>query len=580
MVVITNIIGLWGEEFSVEETPLKNKQILKKSKEKKEIKTVEKAVRSKSLSVDEKMTLIEEDVNRILGSYKTHTQTIRTYNDFVWYINRCISNGVVSIDTETDNSLNTFDCKLMGLCLYSPGLNNAYIPVNHIDRITNELLPSQITEEQIREQLERCSETFKIFHNATFDIEVIKQTCGIKLKADWDTMVGAQLLDENEQKGLKTQYKLHIDPDQDKYDIEHLFKGLPYAIFEPELFALYAATDAWETYKLYEYQKTIFERPENKDVYDLFKNIEIPIIDVVVDMELTGVEVDVDYAKRLSKVYHERSDEIQLRIGDELARLKPIIDNWRQTKEANTPEKIRPKKPGSGLYVPDDEKFPFSDELGLYRLASKTPNQQLADPPELGSPTQMAILLYDVLKCPVVDKKSPRGTGADILEALAEEVPLCKLLVEKRGVDILINTFIDKMPEILQKDGRVHARFNNCGTATGRFSSSDPNLQNIPSHAKDIRLMFKASKGYSIVGGDFGAQEPRSLASLSKDTDMINAYKEGKDLYAVIASKCFHNDYYDNLEFDKNGNLQPEGKARRSRAKQAFLGEYNCPFTK
>lgn len=105
-------------------------------------------------------------------------------------------------------------------------------------------------------------------------------------------------------------------------------------------------------------------------------------------------------------------------------------------------------------------------------------------------------------------------------------------------------------------------------------------LQNIPSHAKDIRLMFKASKGYSIVGGDFGAQEPRSLASLSKDADMINAYKEGKDLYAVIASKCFHNDYYDNLEFDKNGNLQPEGKARRSRAKQAFLGEYNCPFTK
>ena len=567
MVIITNIIGLWGEEFSVEETPLKNKQILKKSKEKKEIKTVEKAVRSKSLSVDEKMTLIEEDVNRILGSYKTHTQTIRTYNDFVWYINRCISNGVMSIDTETDNSLNTFDCKLMGLCLYSPGLNNAYIPVNHIDRITNELLPSQITEEQIKEQLERCSETFKIFHNATFDIEVIKQTCGIKLKADWDTMVGAQLLDENEQKGLKTQYKLHIDPDQDKYDIEHLFKGLPYAIFEPELFALYAATDAWETYKLYEYQKAIFERPENKDVYDLFKNIEIPIIDVVVDMELTGVEVDVDYAKRLSKVYHEKSDEIQLRIDDELSRLKPIIDNWRQTSEAHNDIHIVLEMNPGGNY----------DEV---KRRGKTKSEQLSDPPLLSSPTQMAILLYDVLKCPVVDKKSPRGTGADILEALAEKVPLCKLLVEKRGVDILINTFIDKMPEILQKDGRVHARFNNCGTATGRFSSSDPNLQNIPSHAKDIRLMFKASKGYSIVGGDFGAQEPRSLASLSKDTDMINAYKDGKDLYAVIASKCFHNDYYDNLEFDKNGNLQPEGKARRSRAKQAFLGEYNCPFTK
>lgn len=436
----------------------------------------------------------------------------------------------------------------MGLCLYTPGQKNAYIPVHHTDKDGNRL-QWQINETQIREQLKRCKEVFKIFHNATFDIEVIYQTCNIKLKADWDTMVGAQLLNENEQKGLKTQYKLHINPDQDKYDIEHLFKGLPYAIIDPELFALYAATDSYMTYKLYEYQKREFEKSENEDIYNLFKTIEIPILDVVVDMELTGVEVDLDYAQRLSSVYHKKSDSVQIKIDEELMRLKPQIDAWRVSAIANKPI------------------------IGKNGKEGKTPNQQLADPPELSSPTQMAILLYDILNVPIIDKRTPRGTGAEILEALADKVPLCKLLVEKRGYDILINTFIDKMPEVIQKDGRVHARFNTCGTATGRFSSTDPNLQNIPSHAKDIRGIFKASAGCSLVGSDYSAQEPRSTATLSGDKDMIQAYKDGKDLYAVIASKCFSNDYEDNLEFrPSTGELQPEGKARRSKAKTILLG--------
>lgn len=579
------VVSLWGEELSFEETPLQNKELLKKASTKKEIKTTEKQLKSKKVSTEEKMILIEEDVNRILGKFKDNTETIETYKDFTEYIDRCISNKVISIDTETNNTLNTFDCKLMGLCLYTPGQKNAYIPTNHINRVTGNKLVSQVTEEQIKEQLSRLDGVFKIFHNATFDIEVIKTTCDIKLKADWDTMVGAQLIDENEPKGLKAQYKLHIDPDQDKYDIEHLFKGLPYEIFDPKLFALYAATDAYETYKLYEYQKKYFERPENKEVYDLFKTIEIPILDVVVDMELRGIEVDLDYAKRLSKVYHEKSDEVQERVDAELERIKPLIDAWRLTPEAN--DKGAPKGwkiedrwfAGSGLSTATGIKRVFIDPEGKEhetlpdgRRGSKSKSEQLADPPELGSPTQMAIILYDVLKSPVVNPKTPRGTGADILKELANKVPLCKLLDEKRGYDILINTFIDKMPEVIQKDGRVHARFNTCGTATGRFSSSEPNLQNIPSHAKDIRGIFKATKGYSICGSDYSAQEPRSTATLSGDKNMIGAYEEGKDLYAVIASKCYHNDYWDNLEFNEKGVYQPDGANRRSKAKTILLG--------
>ena len=452
---MTKVESLWGEEFPLEETPLQNKEIIKKVAKKKEVKvsSATSVLKSKKISVEDKVALVTEDVNRILGVYKSSTQTIKSYDEFERYIDACISNGIVSIDTETNNTLNTFDCLIMGLCLYTPGQKNAYIPVHHVNN-NGDRWPWQITEDQIHTQMQRIldNNVFEIYHNAVFDIEVIKQTCGIKLKADWDTQVGAQMIDENEEKKLKVQYKLHINPEQDKYDIEHLFKGLPYSIFDPELFALYAATDAYETYKLYEYQKNILEKPENADVYNLFKTIEIPILDVVVDMELEGIEVDLDYAKRLSKVYHEKLDEIKVKVNDELNRLKPTIDAWRQTKEANTPTVGRTGKPG------------------------KTKNQQLLDPPELSSPTQMAILLYDVLKAPVVDKKNPRGTGEDILKGLSKNIPLCKLLDDKRGYDILIDTFIDKIPEVVQKDGRVHARFNTCGAKTGRFSSSDPNL--------------------------------------------------------------------------------------------------------
>lgn len=566
--------SLWGEEFSVQEEE-KLQKVLNKVKKPKKVTVVsdDKKLKSKKTSIDEKIEIIKEQVYKILGKYKNNTRVIRDYNEFKEYIDSSILNGELAVDTETNNSLNTFDCKLMGLCLYTPGKKNAYIPVNHVNRETGEKLLNQITEKQINEQLSRLNNTNLIFHNATFDIEVIKTTCDIKLKCYWDTLSGAQLLNENELKGLKNQYKLHIDPEQDKYDIEHLFNGLPYEIFDPELFALYAATDSYMTYRLYQYQKTEFEKPENKDVYNLLRTIEIPILDVIVDMELEGVAVDLEYATKMSKIYHERSDEIQAKIDTELERLKPIIDNWRQTEKANTPEKIRPSKPGSGLWVPDDKKFPFKDELGFYRLASKTPNQQLANPPELSSPTQMAIMLYDVLKVGVIDKKTPRGTGADILEALKDKVHLCELLLEKREIDILINTFIDAIPTYVEKDGRVHARFNSCGTQTGRFSSNKPNLQNIPSHSKDIRLIFKPREGYCIAGSDFSGQEMRILASLANDKQMINAYETNRDIYATVASLIYKNNYEDNLEFNPiTGEKQPEGKNRRSSAKTVALG--------
>lgn len=150
---------------------------------------------------------------------------------------------------------------------------------------------------------------------------------------------------------------------------------------------------------------------------------------------------------------------------------------------------------------------------------------------------------------------------------------MVKAILKYRGAAKLVSTYVDKFPKILNpKTGRVHARFNQLGTVTGRFSSNDPNLQNIPSHAKDIRKMFKASDGYVMLSCDYSAQEPRLTVHLAQDQKGIQAYLDGKDLYAEIASLAFGVPYEECLEFRPDGTHNPEGKDRRGRAKAILLG--------
>lgn len=532
--------SLWGQEFNI---PSENKKenILKKVNNPKKVKTVEQSLKSKTVSIEDKLSIIEENVNRILGSYSSNTVVIKSKDDFTDYINKAIQNGYIAVDTETNNSLDPLTCKLMGLCIYTPGMNNAYIPVNHVDLYTKERLPWQITEHDIKEELERLSNTKIIMHNGKFDYQVIHCTCGCDLSTYWDTLLGSKVLNENERAGLKQQYIDKIDNSIEKYSIEHLF-DIEYAILNPELFALYAATDAFMTYKLYEWQVKEFNKPENYGLLDLFMSVEMPCMKVTADMELTGVCLDLEYTKRLSEKYHKLYDEVHEELTNELNKLKPKIDEWRNTPEAN---KI---------------------------TQGKSNSERLEFPPNTSSPTQLAILLYDVLKTPAIDRKTPRGTGVAVLEAI--DLPICKLILKEREILKLINTYIDKLPEVLsEKDGRLHCHFNQYGADTGRFSSSDPNLQNIPSHNNEVRMMFTASPGYVMLNSDYSQQEPRLLAQYSQDEHMINAYKDGKDLYAMIASRVYHNDYEDNLEFNPTtGAIQPDGKKRRSSCKTLLLG--------
>ena len=135
------------------------------------------------------------------------------------------------------------------------------------------------------------------------------------------------------------------------------------------------------------------------------------------------------------------------------------------------------------------------------------------------------------------------------MQSFAGEHKVVDLILEYRGVKKLLSTYVDSLPQLVNPvTGHIHTSYNQAVTATGRLSSANPNLQNIPSHEKSIRMLFTASPGYVLVGSDFSQQEPRLLSQYSQDQNMINAYKEGKDLYATIASGVYNNTYWDNME--------------------------------
>ena len=550
-------ISLFGEiieEPSIEKT----KKIIKKIKEPKVVEEASnRTIKSKKMSLEEKVSLIKENVYKILGQHKEDTLVIKTKEEFIKYIDKAISNGIVALDTETNNSLDPITCKLMGPCLYTPGLKQAYVPINHIDIKTRERLDWQLTEQDCKEQFQRLvdSNVKIVFHNAKFDYEVIKCTCGIEMPIYWDTLIGARLLNENEPASLKEQYILHINHDQEKYSIEKLFEKEEYAIFDPDVFSLYAATDAQMTYQLYQYQLNLFNQKTNERVFKLFKDVEMPCIKVVAEMELRGIEIDLEYCKRLGEKYHKLLDKMSNDISKELHKYDDKITEWKTTSDATTKPK---KKNKDGLDV-----------------EGKSKSEQLDDPINLASPTQLAIFLYDILEVPTVSKNKPRGTGKDELVAIYDQtkLELCNMLLDYKKMTKLVESFLDTLPEqVNPKTGRIHCNFNQIGADTGRFSCSNPNLQQIPSKNKEIRLMFKAKEGYSLVGSDFSQQEPRLMSNYSGDENMIDAYKQGKDLYATIASRVYHNNYEDNLEHYPDGLIFEDGKKRRTSVKGLLLG--------
>lgn len=539
---------------------------------------LDKLLKSNKISIMQRLSIITRNVYRILGKYRKNVQVIKTKQDLHNYITEAIRVGRIAVDTETNNSLDPVTCKLAGLCLYYPGAKQAYIPVNHRDPITKERLPRQLTEADIREELQRLvdAKTYIIMHNGKFDYEVIKCTCGIELPIDWDTMIGQRLTDENDQSGLKYLYTKYLNPAQSKYSIDKLFVNIQYLDVDPEVFALYAATDSYETDEVYlwearkffnidhEYDKAgvpgdELVKDDVKKLYNLFKNVEMPIVKITADMELTGVCVDQELGARLKDKYNLKLADIDKKIEDKLTDLSELILNWRQSPEANAyPRQYQPKKSKKSRAELEEE-FPYTDQKTgkRYKISKKCLKDQLDNPIKLSSSQQMAILFYDILGIPSFDKKSARTTGEDAIEVFKETLEqkaieadtwtnteieptaedyarmaknskplysaaeLCDLLLKRRGIVKLITTYIDTIPTLVKHwpDGRIRFHLNSLGTDTGRYSSggklkfmegenqvevSGINIQNIPSHCKEIRMLFKASCNAKLneVGDD------------------------------------------------------------------------------
>ena len=268
-------------------------------------------------------------------------------------------------------------------------------------------------------------------------------------------------------------------------------------------------------------------------VYKLFREVEIPMLEVVNDMENTGVVLDKEYAEVLRLKYQKQLDDIKLEINEEVKQYKEKIDEYK-----------------------------------------KTHKSKLEDPINFGSPTQLAELFYDILGWDNGDKKNPRGTGKDELKVLAKSYRLAELLQEYRKLDKLMSAFLITLPQEVRKTtGRIHAHYNTLGAKTGRQSCSSPNTQQIPSHNTEIRKMFTVPEGYCMFGSDFSGQEVRLMAAMCGDENMIKSYIEGKDLYSTIASMAFDVSYEECCEFAPDGSKNPkEYKERRTSAKSLVLG--------
>lgn len=528
--------SLWGDEIL--QTKVDDEEVIRRIGSPEEV-DLSKLLKNKKITIQEKLVYIKRKVYEVLKDFIPNTLIIYDINELHDYITKCINNGLLGLDTETNNSVDPLTCKLMGVCLYTPGQKQVYVPINHRDPTTKKLLPNQLTEEQVAKELARLSKTRTAYHNAKFDYEVLWCTCDVKMRIDDDTFVGAYVIDESDDHGLKPQYVKHINPRQLPYDIEKLFGAVPYEFIPPEIFGIYSAADPKETIDLLLWQEQFFSLPENQKLYKLYKEVEMPLVEVTASMELNGIEFDTEYAERLRVKYEPLRDSILEQAMEEISEYNDVIEQWKLTPEATYKE----------LKVNENGK----------RTYTKSKLEQLDNPISLSSPTQLAILLYDILKLENGDFENPRSTGIDALEYIVEtyNIKFTKSVLKFREFEKLVNTYINKLPNEVGIDGRVHCSFNQCGTDTGRYSSSSPNLQNIPSGNRELRLLFRANthngEPYMLIGGDFSAQEPRLTAFYSKEPAMKQAFLDKKDLYSVIAQNIYNNNYEDNLEFYPEG---------------------------
>jgi DNA polymerase-1 len=396
--------------------------------------------------------------------------------------------NLLVIDTET-NSLDTLIAELVGVSLCFEEDSAWYIPCGHRDE-KGDLQPGQLTLAEICAALGPFltdTKLAKIGHNLKFDWKVLSAAHNgglVMAGPQYDTMIGAWLIDPG-----RRSYKLDdlcLDMDIKMTSFAEVTGGDKSA----DSFVRVALTDAGDyscedvygTLLLFKKQQT---KLDELGLWPLFEDIECPLIPVLADMERAGVRVDEPLLGELSEEFGHKLSEL---------------------------------------------------ETEIYRLAGKEFN--------INSPKQLGEILFEDLQLPKGRKtKTGYSTDVKVLERLSKHHDLPGYILNYRNLAKLKSTYVDKLSRLIHKtDGRIHTSFNQCGTATGRLSSSNPNLQNIPIRTEDgqrIRAAFVAAPGYSLLSGDYSQVDLRVMAHYSQDPALLAAFHGGDDIHSRTAAEIF-----------------------------------------
>lgn len=439
--------------------------------------------------------------------------------------------GKLAIDTET-TGLDVFTDQTVGFSVFTKGLKAAYIPLRHLSRFTGKIDENQMKVEDAQEVFAKLNKNVRLeYANAQFDLLGMKYSLGIDLRDNPkdDTLIAARLLNtERKDNNLKDLHAEYCGGTRGPRFAE-LFKPGTFNLCPPHLGYVYAARDAEMTDELMDQLWIEFKsHPELQWVYE---NIELPLINVLMRMRERGVLVDEAMRAELTAKYRVMMRQAEKDIE---AIYAPYIPKIRQ----------------------------YQCSPAFYK-----PRGKIQIPVQLTSNDQLAVLLWDIMGLPhgedrKVDKAKLKALNNDIGNAL----------LNLRQCSKLLSTYLEGLDKFIRPDGCVRGEIKQIGADTGRTSARNPNMQNIPSHNREIRQLYRARPGYMLISCDYSAQEPRLTACIAKDEKMIKAYQEGKDLYSLIASLAFNTTYEECREYHPDGSLYPEGKERRGSAKTIVLG--------
>ncbi len=416
-----------------------------------------------------------------------HTQydCVTTEQALAQWISVLKEAGTFAFDTET-NSLDYMEAELVGLSFCAePGVA-CYIPVAH----DYPGAPDQLSRDYVLNQLKDLLEDpqyQKVGQHLKYDMHVLANH-GITLRGfAGDTMLESYVLDSvSGRHDMDSLAERYLSRKTLSFE-EVAGKGAKQLTFNQvslEQAVPYACEDADITWQLYEYLTQQLTATES--LYTVYTGIELPLAPVLQSIERNGALVSRDILQQQSSVIGARLIELEAEAHDLAGR-------------------------------------PFN----------------------LGSTKQLGEILFDELKLPVI-KKTPKGapsTGEEVLVELALDYPLPKVLLEYRGLAKLKSTYTDKLPTLINaRTGRIHTSYHQAVTATGRLSSSDPNLQNIPIRSVEgraIRKAFIAPENHVIVAADYSQIELRIMAHLSGDAGLLTAFNEGLDVHAATAAEVF-----------------------------------------